>query len=74
MTDWIWEYEGYDPADERLHESLCSPGNGCFATRARCRSAPRTRSGRSSGPKRQRTFGAGGSPSKRRVPSEFRSA
>ncbi|MCH5671955.1 glycoside hydrolase family 65 protein [Streptomyces gilvus] len=33
MTDWIWEYEGYDPADERLRESLCTLGNGCFATR-----------------------------------------
>ncbi|WP_367325291.1 glycoside hydrolase family 65 protein [Streptomyces sp. HUAS ZL42] len=33
MTDWTWEYEGYEPADERLRESLCALGNGCFATR-----------------------------------------
>ncbi|MGP2436244.1 glycoside hydrolase family 65 protein [Streptomyces sp. JW3] len=28
-----WEYHGYDPAEERLRESLCTLGNGCFATR-----------------------------------------
>ncbi|MFK4145372.1 glycoside hydrolase family 65 protein [Streptomyces sp. NPDC004065] len=28
-----WEYDGYDPARERLRESLCTLGNGCFATR-----------------------------------------
>ncbi|MHB9864177.1 glycoside hydrolase family 65 protein [Streptomyces sp. YIM S03343] len=33
MNDWIWEYEGYDPVDERLRESLCTLGNGYFATR-----------------------------------------
>ncbi|MDN3029209.1 glycosyl hydrolase family 65 protein [Streptomyces sp. S.PB5] len=33
MTGWTWEYEGYVPADERLRESLCTLGNGCFATR-----------------------------------------
>ncbi|MPY59023.1 glycoside hydrolase family 65 protein [Streptomyces spongiae] len=33
MRDWIWEYEGYDPAQERLRESLCTLGNGYFATR-----------------------------------------
>ncbi|QOV33725.1 glycoside hydrolase family 65 protein [Streptomyces ferrugineus] len=33
MTDWSWEYEGYKPADERLRESLCTLGNGYFATR-----------------------------------------
>ncbi|MFD8154906.1 MULTISPECIES: glycoside hydrolase family 65 protein [unclassified Streptomyces] len=33
MTAWTWEYEGYDPAQERLRESLCTLGNGCFATR-----------------------------------------
>lgn len=33
MTAWTWEYEGYDPADERLRESLCTLGNGRFATR-----------------------------------------
>ncbi|WP_405905373.1 glycosyl hydrolase family 65 protein [Streptomyces sp. NBC_00828] len=31
--DWTWEYEGYDPAQERLRESLCTLGNGYFATR-----------------------------------------
>nr|WSY51054.1 glycoside hydrolase family 65 protein [Streptomyces sp. NBC_00886] len=33
MTGWTWEYEGYVAADERLRESLCTLGNGCFATR-----------------------------------------
>ncbi|MFF5497377.1 glycoside hydrolase family 65 protein [Streptomyces aquilus] len=33
MTGWNWEYEGYAPADERLRESLCTLGNGYFATR-----------------------------------------
>lgn len=33
LTDWTWEYEGYDPAQERLRESLCTLGNGYFATR-----------------------------------------
>ena len=33
MTGWTWRYEGYDPADERLRESLCTLGNGYFATR-----------------------------------------
>ncbi|MFI7413418.1 glycoside hydrolase family 65 protein [Streptomyces sp. NPDC049627] len=33
MTGWSWEYEGYRPADERLRESLCTLGNGYFATR-----------------------------------------
>ncbi|MFJ9898358.1 glycoside hydrolase family 65 protein [Streptomyces sp. NPDC091280] len=33
MTDQTWEYEGYDPADEGLRESLCTLGNGYFATR-----------------------------------------
>ncbi|QTE02377.1 glycoside hydrolase family 65 protein [Streptomyces cyanogenus] len=28
-----WEYEGYRPAEERLRESLCTLGNGYFATR-----------------------------------------
>ncbi|MCX4903792.1 glycoside hydrolase family 65 protein [Streptomyces sp. NBC_00878] len=30
---WEWEYEGCDPAAERLRESLCTLGNGYFATR-----------------------------------------
>ncbi|MHA5054372.1 glycoside hydrolase family 65 protein [Streptomyces sp. SD15] len=33
MRDWTWKYEGYDPAQERLRESLCTLGNGYFATR-----------------------------------------
>ncbi|MEU9390314.1 glycosyl hydrolase family 65 protein [Streptomyces sp. NPDC048324] len=33
MTDEVWEYEGYDPEEERLRESLCALGNGYFATR-----------------------------------------
>ncbi|MFJ8827753.1 glycoside hydrolase family 65 protein [Streptomyces sp. NPDC102467] len=33
MTEWAWEYEGYDPSQERLRESLCALGNGRFATR-----------------------------------------
>ncbi|MDQ0757813.1 glycoside hydrolase family 65 protein [Streptomyces canus] len=33
MTDRTWEYEGYDAAEERLRESLCTLGNGYFATR-----------------------------------------
>ncbi|GHC52602.1 glycoside hydrolase family 65 protein [Streptomyces flavofungini] len=31
--DWIWEFEGYDPGQERLRESLCTLGNGYFAAR-----------------------------------------
>ncbi|MEV0636645.1 glycosyl hydrolase family 65 protein [Streptomyces sp. NPDC050619] len=33
MTGWTWDYDGYEPADERLRESLCTLGNGYFATR-----------------------------------------
>lgn len=33
MGEWIWEYEGYDPAAERLRETLHTLGNGYFATR-----------------------------------------
>ena len=33
MTSWTWEYDGYDPAAERLRESLCTLGNGYLATR-----------------------------------------
>jgi len=33
MPEWTWEYDGYDPAAERLRESLCTLGNGYFATR-----------------------------------------
>ncbi|MFI9749732.1 glycoside hydrolase family 65 protein [Streptomyces collinus] len=30
---WTWEYDGYEPGDERLRESLCTLGNGYLATR-----------------------------------------
>ncbi|MGK5632804.1 hypothetical protein ACSNOD_30760, partial [Streptomyces sp. URMC 123] len=33
MRPITWEYEGYDPVEERLRESLCTLGNGRFATR-----------------------------------------
>ncbi|MFK0175095.1 glycoside hydrolase family 65 protein [Streptomyces xanthochromogenes] len=33
MKDRAWRYEGYDPGQERLRESLCTLGNGYFATR-----------------------------------------
>ncbi|MEU6849422.1 glycoside hydrolase family 65 protein [Actinacidiphila alni] len=36
---WRWEYHRYDPKAERLVESLCTLGNGRFATRG---SAPET--------------------------------
>lgn len=39
MSDWVWEYEGYEPAEERLRESLCTLGNGYVATRG---AAPET--------------------------------
>ncbi|KIF01126.1 trehalose 6-phosphate phosphorylase [Streptomyces sp. RSD-27] len=38
-SSWQWEYQRYDPKDERLAESLCTLGNGRFATRG---SAPET--------------------------------
>ncbi|MFD9043852.1 glycoside hydrolase family 65 protein [Streptomyces bottropensis] len=42
MSEWTWEYEGYDPAAERLRESLCTLGNGYFATRG---AVPESRAG-----------------------------
>ncbi|GAA2393148.1 glycosyl hydrolase family 65 protein [Streptomyces glaucosporus] len=39
MEQWVWGYEGYDPAEERLREALCTLGNGYFATRG---AAPET--------------------------------
>ncbi|MFD8544477.1 glycoside hydrolase family 65 protein [Streptomyces sp. NPDC059649] len=42
MPEWTWEYEGYDPAAERLRESLCTLGNGYFATRG---AAPESKAG-----------------------------
>ncbi|GAA2806615.1 glycoside hydrolase family 65 protein [Kribbella solani] len=31
--EWILAFSGYDPADERRREALCTAGNGYFATR-----------------------------------------
>ncbi|MFE7814307.1 glycoside hydrolase family 65 protein [Streptomyces sp. NPDC057433] len=42
MPEWTWEYEGYDPAAERLREALCTLGNGYFATRG---AVPESRAG-----------------------------
>ncbi len=33
MSDWSLLYEGYDPQQEGLRETLCTLGNGYFATR-----------------------------------------
>jgi alpha,alpha-trehalase len=33
VSGWSFVYEGFDPAQERLRESLCTLGNGYFATR-----------------------------------------
>jgi alpha,alpha-trehalase len=33
FTAWDFTYEGYDPQGEKLRESLCTVGNGYFATR-----------------------------------------
>jgi alpha,alpha-trehalase len=33
MNSWMLCFEGYDPADERRREALCTVGNGYFATR-----------------------------------------
>ncbi|HEX5880843.1 MAG TPA: glycosyl hydrolase family 65 protein [Actinomycetota bacterium] len=33
MTTWTLTYDGFDPASERLRETLCTLGNGYFATR-----------------------------------------
>ncbi len=33
MNPWIWRYEVFDPAEEGLRETLCTLGNGYFATR-----------------------------------------
>jgi Glycosyl hydrolase family 65, N-terminal domain len=33
VTGWSLVYEGFDPAQERLRETLCTLGNGYFATR-----------------------------------------
>src|SRR5437588_1207239 len=33
MDGWTWEYESYERGQERLRESLCTLGNGYFASR-----------------------------------------
>jgi trehalose/maltose hydrolase-like predicted phosphorylase len=33
VTGWLLRYDGYDPAGEPLRETLCTLGNGRFATR-----------------------------------------
>ncbi|WP_181793391.1 glycoside hydrolase family 65 protein [Streptomyces sp. WELS2] len=33
MSHWTWEWRGHIPAAEQLRESLCTLGNGYFATR-----------------------------------------
>jgi trehalose/maltose hydrolase-like predicted phosphorylase len=40
VTQWLFRYDGYDPEQERLRESLCALGNGRFVTRA---AAPESR-------------------------------
>jgi trehalose 6-phosphate phosphatase len=42
MSPWSLVYRGFDPAQERLRESLCTVGNGYFATRG---SAPESTAG-----------------------------
>ncbi|MEU8691407.1 glycosyl hydrolase family 65 protein [Streptomyces sp. NPDC048665] len=32
-SEWTWEWTGYNPSGEQLRESLCTLGNGYFATR-----------------------------------------
>jgi alpha,alpha-trehalase len=33
MSNWLLQYEGFDPDQEKLRETLCTLGNGYFATR-----------------------------------------
>ncbi|WP_055697773.1 glycoside hydrolase family 65 protein [Streptomyces silaceus] len=40
IEDWTWRYEGYDRTEERLRESLCTLGNGYFATRGAAPECP----------------------------------
>ena len=40
---WTFTFEGYDPPNEKLRESLCTVGNGYFATRG---AAPESTAGR----------------------------
>lgn len=50
---WDFTYEGYDPQSEKLRESLCTVGNGYFATRG---AAPESTAGQVHYPG---TYGAG---------------
>ena len=43
MKGWTLVYDGFDPAQERLREALCTVGNGYFATRG---AAPESPAGR----------------------------
>jgi alpha,alpha-trehalase len=43
VNGWVLAYETFDPAQERLRESLCTLGNGYFATRG---AAPESPAGR----------------------------
>jgi alpha,alpha-trehalase len=40
VTGWRLVYDRYDPAQERLRESLCTLGNGFFATRGAAAESP----------------------------------
>ena len=40
QTDWIVRFEGFDPERERLRETLCTLGNGYFATRGAAEETP----------------------------------
>jgi alpha,alpha-trehalase len=42
VNGWALVYEGFDPAQERLRESMCTLGNGYFATRG---AAPESNAG-----------------------------
>jgi len=43
MSGWLLAYDGFDPAQERLRESLCTLGNGYFATRGAAPESPPSR-------------------------------
>jgi alpha,alpha-trehalase len=40
VNGWSLVYEGFDPAQERLRETLCTLGNGYFATRGAAPESP----------------------------------
>ncbi|WP_392676485.1 glycoside hydrolase family 65 protein [Streptomyces sp. LN785] len=39
-TTWTWDFHGYDPKEQRTIESLCTLGNGRFATRGSVPESP----------------------------------